>query len=105
MKTKIILTILLMACSFVHAYPIFQITGTVEAVYVSQVVIDGVTFQASGLTPLPPKWVKKGSEVSISYACNELGECFYIDIVEPNATMPIMDKINQELLNFEKVYP
>ena len=105
MKTKILLIILLMTCSFAHAYPIFQMTGTVEGIYVSQIVIDGVTFQASGFTPLPPKWVKKDLEVSISYACNELGDCFYIDIVKPNATMPIMDKINQELLSFEKVYP
>lgn len=105
MKSLLFLIASTLIYSVTYAYPIYQTTGTVESVYVTKLVIDGVTFHPSGYTPLPPKWVTKDKIVSISYACNELGDCFYIDVVEPNGTMPIMDKINQELLDFEKVYP
>lgn len=88
-----------------YAYPIHQISGTVEQIVDRTIIIKNEKFRPSGYASSLPKWVTKGSEVTISLSCNELGECYYIDIVEVNGDLPLMDKINQDLLEFERIFP
>jgi predicted GTPase len=88
-----------------YAYPIRQIDGTVEKIIDRTIIINEEKFRPSGYASALPQWVVEGSVIKMSYACNELGECYYIDIVETDGKLSIMNKINQELLNFERVFP
>lgn len=99
----IILFLLATICCF--AYPIAQFSGTVARIVDRSIIINDYTFRPSGYAPFLPDWVKQGSEVTISYSCNELGECFYIDIVQVDDDLPIKEKINQNLLDFRRVFP
>jgi hypothetical protein len=88
-----------------YAYPLRQMDGTVEKITNRTLTINAEKFRPSGYASSIPKWVTEGSTVKISYACDELGDCYYIDIVEPDGSLTIMDKINKELLSFERVFP
>lgn len=106
MLKKILFAILIF---FIHlnayAYPIRLIEGQVSQIIDRTIVINEAKFRPSGYAAALPKWLIEGSDVTISYSCNELGDCYYIDVVQPNEPLTIMDKINQELLDFERVFP
>ncbi len=97
--------VLLLLCVNAHAYPIRQMDGTVEKVTDRTMTINDEKFRPSGYASAIPKWVTEGTAVTISYACDELGDCYYIDIVTPGDSLSIMEKINKELLSFERVFP
>jgi len=104
--SKISIAILLLLVHLnAYAYPIHQLTGAVEQVIDRTIFLNNEKFRPSGYASSLPGWVIQGSEVTISYSCNELGDCYYIDIAEANGDLPLMDKINQELLDFERVFP
>lgn len=103
-KYFIVIALLLMHFH-AYAYPIHQLSGTVEQVIDRTIIINDEKFRPSGYASSLPNWVMQGAELTISYSCNELGDCYYIDVVETNGSLPIMDKINQELLDFERVFP
>lgn len=88
-----------------YAYPIHQLSGTVEQVIDRTIIINDEKFRASGYASSLPPWIIPGSEVTISYSCNELGECYYIDIVETDGELPLKEKINQDLLDYGRVFP
>ncbi len=104
MKIFIPLMVLLIHIN-AHAYPLRQLDGTVEKVIDRTIIIDNEKFRPSGYASTLPKWISEGTLVNMSYACDELGDCYYIDIVAPGEPLPIMDKINKELLSFERVFP
>ncbi len=103
---KIPISLIFFLISFtVHAYPLRQIDGTVDKIIDRSLIINEEKFRPSGYASSLPEWITEGSVVKISYACDELGECYYIDIVEPDGSLSIMEKINKELLSFERVFP
>jgi hypothetical protein len=91
-------------CATVQAREVGTINGTVEKVTDRSIVINGSRYQPSGYATLLPNWVKPGTLATISYACDELGDCFYIDVVSLNGTTPIGDKINSNLLEFKNIF-
>ncbi|SFL97799.1 hypothetical protein SAMN05421830_110133 [Desulfomicrobium norvegicum] len=102
-----ILIIILVLLIHIHAYafPVLQQSGTVERVFDRSIIIKNTKFSPSGYASSLPNWIIHGSEVTISYSCDELGDCYYIDIVKPNEELPLMEKINQDLLDFERIFP
>lgn len=88
-----------------YAYPLRQLDGNVEKVIDRTIFIDNEKFRPSSYAATLPKWVSEGTIIKMSYACDELGDCYYIDIVAPGEPLPVMDKINKELLSFERVFP
>jgi len=88
-----------------YAYPIRQMDGKVSQIIDRTIVMHEEEFRPSGYASALPKWLHEGLDVTISYSCNELGECYYIDVVQPNGSLTIMDKINQDLLDFERIFP
>jgi hypothetical protein len=98
-------TLLFLICFNAYAYPVTPVSGTVEKIIDRSIYINNEKFIPSGYAPFLPKWVTLGAEVTISFSCNELGDCYYIDVVESNSSLPLMDKINQELLELKRVFP
>lgn len=81
------------------------LSGNVENVIDRTLTIEGQTLRSSGYAPTVPDWIKPGASATVSYACDELGDCFYIDIVPLNESTPIRDKINAELLEYRRIFP
>lgn len=99
-----LISILILLSTAATAREVGKLEGTVEKIIDRTLVLDGNQFRPSGYATLLPEWVKPGASVTISYACDELGDCYYIDVVPLNGTTTIAEKINSNMLEYRNIF-
>lgn len=92
-------------CAIGQAREVGRLDCTIDKVIDRTLLIEGTHFRPSGYATLLPAWLKEGSQATISFACDELGDCYYVDIAPINGTTPIGDKINANILEYKHIFP
>lgn len=89
----------------VISFPTHSLIGTVEARYDRALVIGGQKFSPGGSYHLLPDWVQPGVDVQLLYICDELADCYYIDVVREGEEFPLMPKIESGAMTADDVFP